>query len=493
MACCDFPAVAEGCDGAFTVDSSRITFGRGCLAELGERAAALGMRRVALFSDPTVAELAVFATAHDSLVAAGMDVVTYTDVHVEPTDASFAEAARFAQEVNPDGYVSLGGGSVIDTCKAANLYATYPADFLTYVNAPIGEGKPVPGPLKPHIACPTTAGTGSEVTGIAIFDLLSLTVKTGIASNALRPTEALVDPDSTASLPSGVVAAAGLDVLSHALESYTARPYVHRPAPPRPTLRPMSQGANPWSDLGCSEALRVLGRNLEPAVRDASDSEAREQMMWAATLAGIAFGNAGVHAPHGMAYAVAGLVRDFHPPGYPADEPLVPHGMSVIVNAPAVFRFTAPAEPAATHRGGPAARRRHARRRSRRRGRSARDGNHPHHACGGHAQRAERGGLHRPRHRGPHRRGLSAAASSAERPARDEQAGAGRFVRPRHALLVAGYALTSSGWNLVAIRRMPSRQSTVAAPTSSRIRACVGGITAQRLLALLEHRLLADQ
>jgi hydroxyacid-oxoacid transhydrogenase len=345
MACCDFPAVAEGCDGAFTVDSSRITFGRGCLAELGERAAALGMRRVALFSDPAVAELAVFATARDSLVAAGIDVVTYTDVHVEPTDASFAEAARFAQEANPDGYVSLGGGSVIDTCKAANLYATYPAEFLTYVNAPIGEGKPVPGPLKPHIACPTTAGTGSEVTGIAIFDLLSLTVKTGIASHALRPTEALVDPDSTASLPSGVVAAAGLDVLSHALESYTARPYVHRPAPPRPSLRPMSQGANPWSDLGCSEALRVLGRNLEPAVRDASDSEAREQMMWAATLAGIAFGNAGVHAPHGMAYAVAGLVRDFHPSGYPPDEPLVPHGMSVIVNAPAVFRFTAPASP----------------------------------------------------------------------------------------------------------------------------------------------------
>lgn len=345
MGCCDFPAVAHGCDGAFTVDSSRITFGRGCLAELGDRAGALGMRRVALFSDAAVGELDIFATARDSLLAAGLDVVSYTDVHVEPTDASFAEAARFAQESRPDGYVSLGGGSVIDTCKAANLFATYPADLLTYVNAPIGEAKPIPGPLAPHIACPTTAGTGSEVTGIAIFDLLSMEAKTGIASNALRPTEALVDPDCTASLPGGVVAAAGLDVLSHALESYTARPYVHRPAPPRPNLRPMSQGANPWSDLGCREALRLLGENLEPAVHDASDSAAREQMMWAATLAGIAFGNAGVHAPHGMAYAVAGLVRDFHPSGYPDDEPLVPHGMSVILNAPAVFRFTAEVSP----------------------------------------------------------------------------------------------------------------------------------------------------
>jgi hydroxyacid-oxoacid transhydrogenase len=345
MACCEVPIAAEDCDGAFTVDSSRVTFGRGCLAEVGDRAGALGLRRVALFSDAGVAKLPIFAKTRDSLVEAGIDVVTYIDTHVEPTDASFQDGARFAQEVHPDGYVSLGGGSVIDTCKAANLYATYPADFLTYVNAPIGEGKPIPGPLKPHIACPTTAGTGSEVTGITIFDLLSLKAKTGIASHELRPTEALVDPDCTASLPPEVVASAGLDVLSHALESYTARPYVRRRAPERPSLRPMSQGANPWSDLGCREALRLLGQYLERAVHDASDGEAREQMMWAATLAGIAFGNAGVHAPHGMAYAVAGLVRDFRPSGYPAHEPLVPHGMAVILNAPSSFRYTAEASP----------------------------------------------------------------------------------------------------------------------------------------------------
>ncbi|BBZ39802.1 hydroxyacid-oxoacid transhydrogenase [Mycobacterium conspicuum] len=345
MACCEFPIPAEGCDGAFTVDASRVTFGRGCLTEVGDRARALGLRRVALFSDATVSRLPVFATTHGALVAAGLDVITYTDAHVEPTAASFRDAARFAQDANPDGYVSLGGGSVIDTCKAANLYATHPADFLAYVNKPIGEGKPVPGPLRPHIACPTTAGTGSEVTGITIFDLLSLKAKTGIASPALRPTEALVDPDCTVSLPPEVVASAGLDVLSHALESYTAKPYVFRSAPERPSLRPMSQGANPWSDLGCREALRLLGTYLERAVNDAADTEAREQMMWAATLAGIAFGNAGVHAPHGMAYAVAGLVREFRPSGYPPDEPLVPHGMAVIVNAPSVFRFTAEASP----------------------------------------------------------------------------------------------------------------------------------------------------
>jgi hydroxyacid-oxoacid transhydrogenase len=345
MGCCHYHPVGEGCDTAFTVDTSRITFGRGCLAEVGDRARALGMKRVALFSDERVARLAHFEKVYQSLSAAGLDVAVYTDVHVEPTDRSFLEAARFAADARPDGYISLGGGSVIDTCKAANLYATHPANFLTYVNAPVGDGLPVPGPLRPHIACPTTSGTGSEVTGITIFDLLSMHAKTGIASPALRPTEALIDPDCTATLPGEVVAASGLDVLSHALESYTARPYVRRPAPPRPSLRPMSQGANPWSDLGCREALRLMGLYLERAVADAGDHEAREQLMWASTLAGIAFGNAGVHAPHGMAYAVAGLVRDFRPSGYPMDEPLVPHGMAVIVNAPAVFRYTAEVSP----------------------------------------------------------------------------------------------------------------------------------------------------
>lgn len=346
MSCCHYQPTGDGFDTAFTVDASRITFGRGCLTELGGRAKALGMTRVALFTDPVVGDLEVFDTAQRSLRAAGIDVVAYTEAHVEPTDQSFAGAIAFASETKPDGYVSVGGGSVIDTAKAANLYATHPADFLAYVNPPVGEGTPVPGPLKPHIACPTTSGTGSEVTGIAVFDLLSMAAKTGIASPALRPTEALVDPDCTDTLPAQVVACSGLDVLSHAVESFTARPFVRRTAPGEPSKRPMSQGANPWSDVGSREAMRLLGQYLERAVVDGADREAREQTMWAATLAGIAFGNAGVHIPHAMSYAVAGKVRSFHPDGYPGSEPLVPHGMSVILNAPAVFRATAGTSPA---------------------------------------------------------------------------------------------------------------------------------------------------
>jgi len=346
MSCChNYYVTAEGGESVFAVDISSISFGHGVLKEAGEHAKGLGMSRAALFTDKRLASLPYVAQVRDALRAAGVDVVIYDEVKVEPTDQSFIAAARFAAEGKFDGYVSVGGGSVIDTCKAANLYATWPADFLDYVNAPIGAGKPVPGPLKPHIACPTTCGTGSECTGITIFDLLAMQVKTGIASRRLKPSLALIDPATTYTLPKNVVAASGFDVLSHALESYTAKPYTRRTASTKPSLRPMSQGANPWSDIGCEAALKRLGQYLERAVNDASDHEARDEMMYAATLAGIAFGNSGVHVPHGMAYSVAGLVRNFRPEGYPQEEAMVPHGMSVIVNAPSVFRFTASACP----------------------------------------------------------------------------------------------------------------------------------------------------
>jgi hydroxyacid-oxoacid transhydrogenase len=345
VTCGALAAIAAGCDTAFTIDASRVTFGPGALAEAGDRARALGMRRAALFTDPRLAALPWFEEVRGSLAAAGVELAIYDRVAIEPTCASFEDAARFAADARVDGYVSLGGGSVIDTAKAANLYASHPAPLRAYVNAPAGDGRPVPGPLAPHLACPTTSGTGSEVTGIAIFDWLALGAKTGIASPRLRPSEALVDPRCTSTLPAEVVAASGMDVLCHALESYTARPYTRRPAPATPTARPMSQGTNPWSDLGCREALRLAGRYLVRAVTDAADEEARHQVMWAATLAGIAFGNAGVHAPHAMAYAVAGRAADFRPAGYP-DAPLVPHGMAVAVSAPAVVRHTGRASPA---------------------------------------------------------------------------------------------------------------------------------------------------
>ena len=230
----------------------------------------------------------------------------------------------------------------MDTCKASNLYSCYPADFIDYVNAPIGKAIPVPGELKPHIACPTTFGTASECTGIAIFDLLEMEAKTGIVSPRIRPNLGVLDPSVLSSLPPLVRAANGFDVFSHACESITARPYTHRPAPESSQKRPLSQGANPYSDLACLEAIKLIGTHIKQAVNDPVE-ESYEALMFAGMLAGIGFGNAGCHLPHGMSYAVAGLVKDYAPEGWPADHPMVPHGISVIVNSPAVFRKTGPA------------------------------------------------------------------------------------------------------------------------------------------------------
>ena len=345
MVCCHHYQLLEGCDETFRVDGQSLVFGPGCLAEAGAHAASLGLKRVGLYTDKGLTASDHVDKVRKSLEAAGIDIAFYDDIAVEPTDESFRAAAAFAQESGADGFISVGGGSVIDTCKAANLYASYPAEFLTYVNAPVGGGVPVPGPLKPHIACPTTAGTGSEATGIAIFDLLSMKAKTGIASIYLKPTLGLVDPHVTHTLPKTVIAATAFDVLSHALESLTARPFTVREKPADPSARPYSQGGNPWSDVISKEALKLVGEHMVAAVTDADNLEAREYLMWASSLAGIAFGQAGCHLPHGMSYAVSGLVKDFKPDGYPQHIPMVPHGMSVILNAPSVFRLTGPHAP----------------------------------------------------------------------------------------------------------------------------------------------------
>jgi hydroxyacid-oxoacid transhydrogenase len=330
---------------AFTMDTSSIKYGPGVTREVGHDMKELGTRRVMVVTDPNLTKGQSVSVTLEALGHAGIDAVLFDQVSVEPTDVSFKEAIRFAKDGKFDGYVAVGGGSSMDTAKAANLYATYPADLLTYVNAPIGQGRPVPGRLKPMIAIPTTAGTGSETTGVAIFDLLEMHAKTGIAHRALRPVMGIVDPDNTRTLPRMVAACTGLDVLSHALESLTALPYHERPAPESPKMRPAYQGANPISSIWASRAIEMIARNLVRAIDDPSDEEARGQMLLAASFAGIGFGNAGVHLPHGMSYPVSGMVRHYVPEGYPQGHSIVPHGMAVALHAPAVFRFTGPANP----------------------------------------------------------------------------------------------------------------------------------------------------
>ncbi len=333
---------------AFEMAASSIRFGPGVTREVGLDLADLGARKVLVITDPVLSDMAPVQTVLESLEGAGVNFVLYDRVRVEPTDESFLEAIAFAKQgPDPyDAYVAVGGGSTIDTAKAVNLYVTYPpADFLDYVNPPIGKGVPVPGPLKPLFAIPTTAGTGSETTGVSIFDLIRMHAKTGIASRRLKPTLGLLDPENTRSLPPAVAASSGLDILSHAIESYTALPYTGRPYPERPLVRPAYQGSNPISDVWSLQALRMVAQYIVRAVDDPSDDEARANMLLASAYAGMGFGNAGVHLPHGMSYPVSGNVKSYQAPGYVSDHPLVPHGFSVILNAPAVFRFTASSSP----------------------------------------------------------------------------------------------------------------------------------------------------
>ncbi|HET9501463.1 MAG TPA: hydroxyacid-oxoacid transhydrogenase, partial [Marmoricola sp.] len=296
-------------------------------------------------TDPGVA-----ATGHPQRVAGelgrfGIEAAVFDGVHVEPTDASLEQAVEHARATGPwDAFVAVGGGSSIDTAKAVNLLTSNEGELMDYVNAPVGRARVPAHPLKPLVAVPTTTGTGAESTTICVLDVLALKVKTGISHARLRPTLAVVDPALTLTQPAGVTAAAGMDILCHALESYTARPFTSydRKAPDQ---RVPYCGANPISDMWSEKAMALLAGAFRRAVRDGEDTEAREQMALAATFAGLGFGNAGVHVPHANAYPIAGRVRDFHPAGYPVDEAMVPHGMAVALTAPEAFRWTFEAEP----------------------------------------------------------------------------------------------------------------------------------------------------
>jgi hydroxyacid-oxoacid transhydrogenase len=336
-------------ESVFTYAAPALKFGVGASAEVGHELASYAARRVLLVTDP-----GVMATGHPSRVAEhiwqrGIETVIFGDARVEPTDESLEEAIGFARDAEStgrrfDAIVAVGGGSSIDTAKAVNLLLTNPGELMDYVNAPVGKARAPVKELLPLVAIPTTAGTGSESTTICVLDVLALQVKTGISHAALRPRLAIVDPGLTVSQPAMVTASSGMDILCHALESYTARWYADFDAK-QPEERVPYCGANPIADMWSEKAMSLLASSFRKAVRDGNDTEAREQMAMAATFAGLGFGNAGVHLPHANAYPIAGRVRDFAPKDYPQDEPIIPHGMAVSLTAPAAFRFTYDAAP----------------------------------------------------------------------------------------------------------------------------------------------------
>jgi alcohol dehydrogenase class IV len=323
----------------FVMEMSPIKFGLGATDEIAFDARRLGLGKVLIVTDRHLGEVGLPGRVQALLGEEGIKADVFDGVEVEPTDKSMEEAARYAREKDFDGLIAVGGGSVIDTCKAVNLLTCHPAPLLDYINKPVGKGIAVPGALKPLIAVPTTAGTGSETTAVAVTHVLDQNVKAGVSHRLLRPALGIVDPLNTLSVPPEVTAAAGADILTHAIESYTTRPYDAR-VKHYPPDRPAYIGANPASDVWCEKAIEMVGRYLRRGVLNGLDVDARLHLALAANYAGIGFGNAGVHIPHAVAYPIAGLVRDYVPSGYRTRHPLIPHGMSVILTAPATFRFT---------------------------------------------------------------------------------------------------------------------------------------------------------
>ena len=269
----------------FVMEMSPIKFGLGATDEIGFDAARLGLRKVLIFTDRNLAAAGLPERVRGLLEEQGVKADVYDGVEVEPTDRSMEDAAEYARTKEFDGLVAVGGGSTIDTCKAANLLTCHPAPLLDYINKPVGKGIAVPGPLRPLIAVPTTAGTGSETTAVAVTHVLDQNVKAGVSHRLLRPALGVVDPINTLTAPPEVTAAAGADILTHAIESYTTRPYNAR-AKHHPPDRPAYIGANPASDVWCEKAVEYVARYLRRAVLNGLDLEARVNLALAANYAG---------------------------------------------------------------------------------------------------------------------------------------------------------------------------------------------------------------
>ncbi len=332
-------------ESVFTYGAPGLKFGEGASDEIGYDLSQYGVSRVLVITDPGVAATGHPQRVADQMTQFGIEASVFDGVHVEPTDASMETAIAYARESGPwDAFVAVGGGSAIDTAKAVNLLCTNEGELMDYINAPVGRARAPKNALKPLVAVPTTTGTGAESTTICVLDVLSLKVKTGISHARLRPTLAVVDPALTLTQPSGVTSAAGMDILCHALESYTARPYQSYDRK-QPEQRVPYCGSNPISDMWSEKAMSLLSQAFRRAVHHGDDAAARHEMALAATMAGLGFGNAGVHIPHANAYPIAGRVKDFHPDGYPDEEAMVPHGMAVSLTAPEAFRWTFEASP----------------------------------------------------------------------------------------------------------------------------------------------------
>ncbi|GMA95511.1 alcohol dehydrogenase [Pseudolysinimonas kribbensis] len=280
-------------------------------------------RRAFVVVDPFLATTPAFREAVAALEASGIETHVHTDVLPELPVDSLQASAEAARAVRPDVVIGYGGGSALDASKLVALLLAHGGALPDYY----GENA-VPGPVLPLVAVPTTAGTGSEVTPVAVVADPARAVKVGISSPYLIPTAALVDPELSAAAPAGVTAHAGIDALVHAVESFTGRPL----EPTWSTTPPVFVGRNLLTEPLSLEAIRLIGTSIESAVTHPTDRTAREDMARGSLLAGMAFGPTGTHLSHALQYPIGALTH-------------TPHGLGTGLMLPYVLAACAAAIP----------------------------------------------------------------------------------------------------------------------------------------------------
>ena len=284
-------------------------FGRNAVRiHLRDACERLGAKRAFIVTDSILVKAGLLAQTTDPLTASGVAFASFDQITPEPGVELVRQCAAAARSFNPDVIIGLGGGSNMDTAKLVAILLAHGGDPLDFT----GDCR-TPGPVKPLICIPTTAGTGSEVSAAAVFTDTANHIKVSCLSPFIRPAFAIVDPLFTVSCPPKVTADSGIDALTHAIEGFCA---VDNDAFPLPSgEKTVYQGKNPMADMMAREAITLVGKFLKRAVKDGTDLEARDGMALAATLGGLAFSNAGVALIHAMEYPVGGAVHVSHGAG----------------------------------------------------------------------------------------------------------------------------------------------------------------------------------
>lgn len=302
-----------------------VLFGQGMATAAGRIAARHG-RRVLVCTDSVIAATEGFRSVADALRAEQLEVELFADAAVDVPMEVIEAAVKRGRAFGPDVIVAVGGGSTIDLAKVTTLLLAHPGPLSRYYGEHL-----VPGPVLPLIALPTTAGTGSEVTPVAVIGDPELGMKVGVSSPRLIAQTAICDPILTVEAPPQVTAFAGIDALSHAIEAFMA---IDRPPAWELPLDRVAVGKNALSDALALEAIRAIAPALEQAVRDGSDLAARTSMLYGSLCAGLAFANAGVSAAHALQFAIGAATS-------------TAHGLGTGMMLPYVMAFNRPARGAA--------------------------------------------------------------------------------------------------------------------------------------------------